>query len=147
MTKFIPPFLVFCCIVSTIAINWIFKPVAFLSMLFNIIGIAMIVAGLAMGIWVGTVFKTVQTEIHTFKDPDKFVTHGLFRVSRNPIYLGFAFLLTGIALVYGTLISLLFPIIFILVANFWYIPVEENNMERQFGQKYLDYKSRVRRWL
>ena len=100
-----------------------------------------------MVVSIGKRFRKAKTQIHTFKVPKKLVTTGLFQYSRNPIYLGFTIVLLGIALLYGSLSTLIPVLLFFLIANFWYIPFEEKNMKKVFGQSYLFYRRRVRRWL
>lgn len=92
-------------------------------------------------------FNALATEIHTFKHPKKLVTAGLFRYSRNPIYLGFTFALLGAATILGNGMAYLGVCLFFLTAHFWYIPFEEKNMTAVFGTAYLDYKKKVRRWV
>jgi len=89
----------------------------------------------------------VETEFHTFKKPRQLVTQGLFKFSRNPIYLGFIVALIGVGAILGNVISLLGILIFFLAANFWYIPFEEKNLEKEFGTAYRNYKSLVMRWI
>ena len=91
--------------------------------------------------------KQHQTEINTFKPPQKLVTTGLFRYSRNPIYLGFSIALFGVAIVLGNVIAFDGFLAFIIAVNLWHIPFEEAEMEKQFGQGCLAYKKKVRRWL
>ena len=100
-----------------------------------------------MVISIGKRFRKVKTQIHTFKKPKKLVTDGLFQYSRNPIYLGFTMALLGIAFLLGSLTALIPVLFFFLVANFWYIPFEEKNMQMVFGQSYSFYSRKVRRWL
>ena len=92
-------------------------------------------------------FKQQQTEINTFKQRQKLVTTGLFRYSRNPIYLGFSMALFGVAIVLGNIIALDGFLAFIIATNLWYIPFEEAEMEKQFGEDYIAYKKKVGRWL
>ena len=56
-------------------------------------------------------------------------------------------LLLGIAVLVGSLPVLLVPLVFFLTMNAVFIPMEEERLERLFGQEYLAYKHRVRRWL
>lgn len=84
---------------------------------------------------------------NTFKKPRKFVDSGLFSISRNPIYLGFTIALIGVAVLIGNLVSLIGVFIFFFITNSWYIPYEEENMEKEFGNDYKIYKSKVRRWI
>jgi len=100
-----------------------------------------------MTIKVRKLFDKTDTEIHTFKRPRKLVTSGLFKISRNPIYLGFTISLLGVWVLLGTILPIVGCLIFIIVTNKYYIPYEENAMEKIFGTAYIDYKSKVRRWI
>lgn len=75
-----------------------------------------------------------------------FLTRGGFRFSRNPMYLGFALLLCGAAGAAGGTTTWLCPLLFILIAQFVYIPFEERAMTRVFGAQYAAYRRQVRRW-
>ena len=75
------------------------------------------------------------------------MTSGPFRFTRNPMYLGMLIWLTGLAVLLGSLMAFLFPILLFLLANSLIIPLEERLMEETFGESFLDYKRRVRRWL
>ena len=92
-------------------------------------------------------FDKINTEIHTFKKPRRLVTDGVFKISRNPIYLGFAISLLGVWILLGSLLPIVGCLLFILVANYWYIPFEERAMKETFGAKYENYTSTVRRWI
>ena len=74
------------------------------------------------------------------------VIDGLFRHSRNPIYLGLALALLGIALSFGSASPLLVWIGFCLALDQYYIPIEERGMLAAFGADYASYRRRVRRW-
>lgn len=120
--------------------KWLIRP-------YNLTGVIPLLIGMFMVVSIGKRFRKAKTQIHTFKVPKKLVTNGLFQYSRNPIYLGFTIALVGIAFLYGSLSALIPALFFFLVANFWYIPFEEQNMKRVFGQSYLFYRRKVRRWL
>lgn len=61
--------------------------------------------------------------------------------------MGFVSFLIGCSLLSGNILSLLCPPAFFLVLDRMFIPYEEEKMENTFGEKYLAYKKRVRRWL
>jgi len=92
-------------------------------------------------------FRTEKTEIHTFRPPTRLVTSGIYAVSRNPMYLGFLLILLGVALCTNEVLNIVFAALFFLVAQFWYIPLEERNAEAIFGASYVRYRKAVRRWL
>jgi protein-S-isoprenylcysteine O-methyltransferase Ste14 len=75
------------------------------------------------------------------------VTSGPYRITRNPMYVGVAFLYVALAFALGVIWALvLLPAVIILIDRL-VIAREEPYLERRFGQAYRDYKARVRRWL
>nr|WP_256534341.1 methyltransferase [Lewinella sp. JB7] len=110
-------------------------------------GVVIMVAGLATIVTVGLQLLHFRTEIHTFRRPRRLLRGGLFRISRNPIYLGFLMGLIGAWVFLGTLSPVVGPLLFFVAANYWYIPFEENMLQREFGAEYAAYRQRVRRWI
>ena len=76
------------------------------------------------------------------------VTGGIYRVSRNPMYLGFLLLLVawGVCLAHAPAL-LLGPAAWLLYMNRFQIVAEEQALAAKFGEEYRRYRSRVRRWL
>ena len=72
---------------------------------------------------------------------------GPFRFTRNPLYVALALLQAGIGLISGSAWILLTLPPALLVVRYYVIAREEAYLTRRFGQAYLDYQSRVRRWL
>ena len=147
MKKLIPPFLFLICIILMVLIRNVIVILKLIPQPYNYLGIILILLGLIMTIKVKKQFNKIHTEIHTFKKPHKLVTNGLFKFSRNPIYLGFLISLLGVWILLGTVLPILGCLLFILIINYWYISYEENEMEKQFGAEYREYKSRVNRWI
>ena len=75
------------------------------------------------------------------------VTTGICRVTRNPMYLGFALALLGWGLWLGHAVALGVPLAFVLYVNRFQIQPEERALRAKFGAPYEDYRRRVRRWL
>ena len=114
---------------------------------YRYIGIVLFVLGWVPNFWYGIYFRKIKTSIPSKEEPKKFVTTGLFRISRNPIYLGMILALFGEAVFLGSLITFILPILFFILINILNVPFEEDTMEKRFGKKYLDYKKKVRRWV
>jgi protein-S-isoprenylcysteine O-methyltransferase Ste14 len=74
------------------------------------------------------------------------VETGLYKYSRNPMYLGAVIFLIGWSVLLGNIISFLSPIIFFIIINWMFIPFEEEKMEKELGDSYLEYKKKTRRW-
>ena len=75
------------------------------------------------------------------------VTGGIYRLSRNPMYLGLATLLLAWAIYLGNVAALAGLPCFILYMNRFQIAPEERALEARFGAEYFAYRTRVRRWL
>ena len=75
------------------------------------------------------------------------VTDGLFRFSRNPMYLGMLLFLLGTSIVLNIIGGLIISILFIFYMNFFQIMPEEKALENLFGKDYRNYLKSVRRWI
>lgn len=85
--------------------------------------------------------------LNTNAASQRLVTTGVYRVSRNPMYLSLALLYSGLACVFGlTWVLLLLPLP-LLYTRFFAIAREERFLEGAFGEEYRAYTARVRRWL
>jgi protein-S-isoprenylcysteine O-methyltransferase Ste14 len=147
MKKLLPPLLfLLCLIIMATAHGWL--PVTtFIPYPYNLAGIAPLLAGLGIASWGSRKFARVGTNIKTFDEPDKLVTDGLFKYSRNPMYLGFVLALAGAAILLGSLPPFFVSLAFLVVADRWYIAFEETAMARKFGGEYEVYKQKTRRWI
>lgn len=103
--------------------------------------------GLGIAQWHAALFRRVGTNIHTFRPPDFLLRRGLFRVSRNPMYLGFVVALVGVALALGSLWSAIIVPLYALLVDRWYVAYEERALTARFGAEYAAYRREVRRWL
>src|SRR5262245_20369956 len=88
---------------------------------YNWLGLAIFLAGFALCAIGAIHFNRVGTNIPTFNEPTILVTDGIFKWSRNPIYLGFTVFLLGLAIMLGTFVPFLGPVVFAVTADRWYI--------------------------
>jgi protein-S-isoprenylcysteine O-methyltransferase Ste14 len=148
MKKLLPPIL-FALIVCVMAvICWGTGSPHNVARNYNLFAIPLILAGLFLAMTGSRLFRQKGTNIMTFDEPDVLVTEGVFRWSRNPMYLGFVIALFGIAVVMGAAYSsILLAAVFLLITDRWYIRFEERVMRRKFGADYDAYCSQVRRWI
>lgn len=130
-------------VAQNIDYNWaVFESVLRIEILFLGIGGILGLTGLIQ-------FYRSSTSIDPHK-PDqtsKLVTHGIYSISRNPMYLGLLFILAGYAFYLGSLLTFLLLPLFVVYMNRYQIVPEEEAMVEKFGDEYLRYKSEVRRWL
>lgn len=138
------------CFVISIALsiffNAIFPVIKLIPYPYSLSGILLIAIGILLVYTTNLMLLKKKTSTKPFGSPVVLITTGPFQWSRNPIYLGMTIALFGVATVLGSLSALIFPILFAFLMDLLIIPVEEQHLEKQFGNKYLAYKATVRRW-
>jgi protein-S-isoprenylcysteine O-methyltransferase Ste14 len=82
-----------------------------------------------------------------FDPPREFVAVGPYRYVRNPMYVGALTLLVGFGLWQRSVSVLLFALLAALIAHLFLVLFEEPDLERRFGDSYVEYKGSVNRWL
>lgn len=112
----------------------------------RIIGYGLGAAGIALIAWGFLTLRRAGTTIMPNQRADHLVTEGAFAFRRNPIYMGEVLLLLGIAEpTHNVWFAILAPVLAVGLYALAIRP-EEQHLEARFGQAYLDYKERTRRW-
>lgn len=110
-------------------------------------GGVLIIVGLLYAVSAMGLFRKAGTDVKPWKTTTTIVATGVYRFTRNPMYVGMAMLYTGLGFMLSSLgVLLLLPLVIVLIRT-QVIAREERYLELKFGQSYLDYKARVRRWL
>lgn len=146
MKKLLPPLLFAICVALMFASEYLPGSQA-LPESMPIVGAVVMVVGFVPLIVARLQFAKAKTNILTFDEPGQFVTTGVFRVSRNPMYLGFALLLLGVSLLLRSMPAMGVFTAFVVITDRWYIAFEERLMREKFGEVYEEYAGRTRRWL
>jgi protein-S-isoprenylcysteine O-methyltransferase Ste14 len=92
-------------------------------------------------------FRRARTSMIPMRPSSALVNRGPYRFTRNPMYLGMAFLYIAIALALGFVWPLIVLPLVIAAVDQLVIAIEEAYLVRRFGQPYCDYMREVRRWL
>jgi protein-S-isoprenylcysteine O-methyltransferase Ste14 len=111
------------------------------------LGWPLIGGGLVLNGWFLRTIREAEVPIRTDKPVPRLTTEGPFRYSRNPSYLALAMIYAGIAVVRNSLWVILPLALVVSVIQREVIGREEQYLERTFGEEYLAYKARVRRWV
>ena len=143
----VPPFIFLGGFFVALLLQWLLPVHVFPGIAWKTVGW---IVALISGILAFSGFRAMHkigTNIDVRKPALRIVSVGPFRYTRNPLYLSLVLLYLGIALFFDMawLIALLMPII--LVIHFGVIRREERYLEGKFGEDYLDYKKKVRRWV
>jgi protein-S-isoprenylcysteine O-methyltransferase Ste14 len=113
----------------------------------RIVGWPLIGGGVALAGWFGQTMRDADAPVRTDKPVPRLTTEGPFRYSRNPAYLGLAMIYAGIAVLRNALWAILLLPLVLFVIQREVIGREERYLQRTFGEEYLNYKTRVRRWV
>jgi protein-S-isoprenylcysteine O-methyltransferase Ste14 len=111
------------------------------------LGWPLVGGGLALNGWFLRTIREAGVPIRTDKPVPRLTTEGPFRYSRNPSYLALAMIYAGIAVLRNSLWAILVLPLVVFVIQREVIGREERYLESAFGEEYLAYKQRVRRWM
>ncbi|SES97987.1 Phospholipid methyltransferase [Natronincola peptidivorans] len=128
-------------------LHLLFPNMRMISFPLNLLGMLPIALGLIITFAGAIKFKIVGTTEMTFDEPDLLVTEGIYKISRNPMYLGLGLILIGIGTITGNSAAFAISIAFFTITDQWYIRYEEGILEKKFGEDYITYKNKVRRWI
>ncbi len=145
-----PPIIYLAAVVVSVALNvfyrfpWFGQP---LSAILFVLGWLMIAAFIALNISAIRAMRRRGTTVRPDRGTDRLVTDGPFSFTRNPLYLAGTMLVLGIGLVLGIVWFLLLAILAAFTVQKLAIEREEKHLQARFGEAYLDYARRVRRWI
>ena len=112
-----------------------------------ILGAVLIVIGLFFNIPALRQFIKTKNTLVTVRPATSLQTSGIYTRSRNPMYVSLLLFYTGIAFFIGNWWTILLLPVLVIIVTMFIIQPEERYLERAFGQTYLNYKEKVRRWI
>ena len=108
------------------------------------VGIILVVLGVPVVLWTVIRFLRAKGTPIPFNPPPVMVTNGLYNIVRNPMHLGWTAVLIGVAVLMQSFTLLVIFVPLFIIAHILYLKlVEEKELEKKFGQAYIDYKKRV----
>lgn len=115
-----------------------------------VVGILLLLVGVGFALGAISGFREAQTTFdpHHIDNTTTLVTEGVYKFSRNPMYLGLAFLLFGWGLWRGSILSaVLGTLVFVLLVTRMQIIPEERVLAEKFGDEFDEFTGHTRRWL
>ena len=145
--KVLPPTYLLVSIVIMLATHFLLPVPKIIPMPWNVLGIVPLACGIALNLAADKAFREVGTTVKPFEESTALLTSGVFRISRNPMYLGYELILIGIAIMLRSLAPYVVIPVFVALMNRVFIRVEEQMLEEKFGVAWSEYGQEVRRWI
>ncbi len=145
--KFPPPLIFLFLMIAAYGVH-IIHPVDMASLpTLKYTGLLIVVLGFTVIILISRSFKRANTSIEPWKPTTAIISNGVYTYSRNPIYLALCLITIGMGFFLNSLWVLLSVIPAAVLVYYIAIKKEEAYLEKKFGDEYLQYKNKVRRWL
>jgi len=145
--RLLPPTYFLICILLAIVMHFTLPFFRLIHPPYNYVGALFIGVGIWFNFWPDRLFKRKNTTVNPFEKPTFFIQEGPFCFTRHPMYLGMVIVLIGEAVLLGSISPFICPLGFFIAMHLIFIPKEEEALEKAFGQHFISYKKRVRRWL
>jgi protein-S-isoprenylcysteine O-methyltransferase Ste14 len=134
-------------IVLAVVLHYLFPLLQLLQFPWRLAGVFPLVVGVGIALIADRMFREHNTTVKPFEQSSALVTSGVFAVSRNPMYLGLTLILFGIAVFLGSLTPFVVVIVLPILLDRLFIAQEERMLEEVFGERFREYRNRVRRWI
>ena len=143
---YIPPILIVYCIFIMTALYFFVPQFNLIRFPFNLIGILILFLGFILMGKSRDLFRKHQTTLKIEKS-NYMINEGVFSKTRNPMYMGMTILIFGFSIFSTNVLALFLPFFFMIIVRLIFIKREEQLMFETFGNDYLEYKKKVRRWI
>ena len=147
MKKALPPTYFLFAIILMVLLGFIAPLRSVITMPWILTGILPLAIGLLLNVRADSQFKRAETTVKPFQESTALVSHDVFSFSRNPMYLGMASALIGIALLLGSITPWIVVLLFIVLMDRRFIQKEEAMLAQIFGAEFEKYRQSVRRWI
>ena len=142
-----PPIWLVFGLIAIFALNEFYPGPRFASEVAQVAGGVFIIIGLLLLVLAGGLFKKAGTDLVPFRNVSALVTSGIYRYTRNPMYLGMLSVLLGCVITVGSALALCIPVLFLIIIEVRFIRPEEAMLRELFPADYPSYCDRVRRWI
>jgi protein-S-isoprenylcysteine O-methyltransferase Ste14 len=143
----LPPLLTLGTLLFALALHFIWPLRLRAPLWLRISGALPLLGAVMLAVWGRRTMMRAGTHLNPYKPTLSIVTNGPFQFTRNPLYLSNVLAYLGLTIILNTFWPLVFLVPMVLVFDYGIIQREERYLEAKFGDTYVAYKTRVRRWL
>jgi protein-S-isoprenylcysteine O-methyltransferase Ste14 len=145
--KIQPPLLALIHVALGFVLTWLIPLRLVVPPLLQTGGFLLVIIGFLLGIGALIAFRRARTARNSGRSVSPLVTFGIYRLTRNPVYLGFVLMLIGILLNAGSYWGMILTPMMVVLFNRLVIEREEEYLLHQFGDEFRSYQLKVRRWI
>ena len=142
-----PPFYLYTAVLSMIILHLWIPLIQFISYPFTLIGLIPLVYGVILNLLADASLKKEDTTVKPLLETRVLITTGIYKLTRNPMYLGFGLILLGAAILLGSLLPFIIVFLYPAFMDMIFIRFEEQKLEEKFQGIWTEYKNNVRRWI
>ena len=146
-TPRLPPAYLFAALSAMVLLHFLVPVYQLTPRPWNAIGLIPLITGIVLNLAADALLKKHGTTVKPFENSTVLITSGVYKFSRNPMYLGMILMLIGVALLMGSITPYSIIPVFIIIIDKTFIRTEEDMLDRQFGRAWIAYRDKVRRWL
>ena len=144
--KFYPPHYLLALSLCMLA-TWFFGETSPQTLPFILVGLSLIGFGFLLAFNSISRFIKAKTGVVPFSKSTALITEGFYKYTRNPMYVGMNSFLLDLLIILNNPINFIYLVIFFFIVRNLFVIKEEVQMLETFGEEYLAYKNKVRRWL
>ena len=144
--KFYPPHYLLVLSLCMLA-TWFFTETPTQTLPLSLVGLFLIGFGFLLAFNSISKFLNAKTGVVPFSESTTLITEGFYKYTRNPMYVGMNSFLLGLLIILNNPLNFIFLVVFFFIVRNMFVIKEEVQMEETFGEEYLTYKGKVRRWL
>jgi protein-S-isoprenylcysteine O-methyltransferase Ste14 len=145
--KIMPTTYLLFALILILLLHFIYPIASILTRPWNLVGLIPLLLGIILNLLADQALKQHNTTVKPFQESNALIVDGVYGITRHPMYLGFMLILIGVSLLLGTLSPYVVVIIFAVFVEFVFIQQEEEMLEDSFQEKWVQYKSKVRKWI
>jgi protein-S-isoprenylcysteine O-methyltransferase Ste14 len=134
-------------IVAMVALHLLFPVAKVVPRPWGLCGLVALLIGVVLNLAADRSFHAARTTVRPFEQSSTLVTSGVFRLTRNPMYVGFILLLVGLALLLRSVTPYVVVLAFAILLDRRFVAVEERMLKEKLGEEWERYRRRARRWL
>ena len=147
MRKLLPPNYFLGAILLTVILHLLLPVRQILTFPWRLLGLAPLAVGCMLNLLADRAFNKHDTTVKPFEESSTLLTDGVFGITRNPMYLGMTLILLGVAMLFGSAAPFAVVLFLAALLDRTFIAPEEQKLEDTFGERFRQYRRRVRRWI